>query len=61
MIINKIQEPCTLQFIRNFCNKSYFFKKIFNSEFQDTEVWFTDQHSQLIEIEDRLNLTLVIK
>ena len=61
MIINKIQEPCTLQFIRNFSNKSYFFKKIFNSEFQDTEVWFTDQHSQLIEIEDRLNLTLVIK
>ena len=61
MIINKIQEPCTLQFIRNFSNKSYFLKKIFNSEFQDTEVWFTDQHSQLIEIEDRLNLTLVIK
>ena len=61
MIINKIQEPCTLQFIRNFSNKSYFFKKIFNSEFQDTEVWFTDQHSQLIEIKDRLNLTLVIK
>ena len=33
----------------------------FNSEFQDIEVWFTDQNSQPLEIEDRINLTLVIK
>ena len=37
------------------------FKKIFNSEFQDIEVWFTDQNSQPLEIEDRINLTLAIK
>ena len=35
--------------------------KIFNSEFSYIEVWFTDQNSQPIEIEDRINLTLVIK
>ena len=37
------------------------FKKTFNSEFQDIEVWFTDQNSEPLEIEDRINLTLVIK
>ena len=37
------------------------FLKTFNSEFQDIEVWFTDQNSQPLEIEDRINLTLVIK
>ena len=35
--------------------------KTFNSEFQATEVWFTDQNSQPLEIEDRINLTMVIK
>ena len=35
--------------------------KILNSEFNDIEVWFTDHNSQPIEIEDRANLTLVIK
>ena len=33
----------------------------FNSQFQTNEVWFTDQKSQLLEVEDRINLTLVIK
>ena len=37
------------------------FLKTFNSEFQDIEVWFTYQNSQLLGIEDRINLTLVIK
>ena len=40
--------------------KNIFLKK-FNSEFQDIEVWFTDQNSQPLEIEDRINLTLVNK
>ena len=35
--------------------------KTFNSEFQTIEVWFTDKNSQLLEIEDRINLMLVIK
>ena len=37
------------------------FLKTFNSKFQDIKVWFTDQNSQPLEIEDRINLTLVIK
>ena len=38
-----------------------FFLKSFNSEFQAIEVWLTDQNSQPLEIEDRINLLLVIK
>ena len=34
---------------------NHIFKKTINSEFQDTEVWFTDQNSQPLEIEDRIN------
>ena len=37
------------------------FLKTFNSEFQDIKVWFTDQNSQPLEMEDRINLTLMIK
>ena len=37
------------------------FLKTFNSEFQAIEVWFTDQISQPLETEERINLTLVIK
>ena len=33
----------------------------FNSEFQEIEVWFTIQNSQPSEIEDKVNLTLIIK
>ena len=35
--------------------------KTFNSEFQTIEVWFTDQNSQPLEIEYRINLTLLTK
>ena len=37
------------------------FLKTFISEFEDIEVWFTYQNRQKLEIEDRINLTLVIK
>ena len=37
------------------------FKKIFNSEFQESRVWFTDQTSKPLEVEDKINLTLIIK
>ena len=36
------------------------FLKIFNSEFSYIEVWFTDQNSKSLEIEDRINITLAI-
>ena len=37
------------------------FLKTFNSQYDKIKVWFTDQNSQLSEIEDRINLTMMIK
>ena len=39
---------------------NHIFSKIFNSEYDEIKVWFTDQNSQPLEIEDRVNLTMVI-
>ena len=47
--------------ILEICPTNHIFLKIFNSEYDEIEVWFADQSSQLLEIEDRINLTLVIK
>ena len=50
-----------------FCNlleispTNHMFLKTFNLEFQNIEVWFTDQNSQPLQIQDRMNLTKVIK
>ena len=30
-----------------------------NTEFSYVEVWFTDQYSKALEIEDNVNLTLI--
>ena len=35
--------------------------KTFNSEYDEIKAWFTDQNSQPLEIEDRINLTMVVK
>ena len=35
----------------------HIFLKTVNSDFQTIEVWFTDQNSQGLEIEDHINLT----
>ena len=40
---------------------NHIFLKTFNSEFLNIKVWFIDQNSEPLEIEDRINLTLVIK
>ena len=69
MIINKIQESYTRFFSPNkplgslleTSPTNHSFLKTFNSEFETIEAWFTDQNSQTLEIEDRINLTLVIK
>ena len=68
MIISKIQESYTRLFQINrlvvyweILQQIIFFKKTFNSEFQDIEVWFTNENSQPLEIEDKIKLTLVIK
>ena len=40
---------------------NHIFLKTFNSEYDEIEVWFTDQNSEPLEIEDRIDLILVIK
>ena len=40
---------------------NHIFLKTFNSEYDKIKVWFTDQNSQPLETEDRINLTMVIK
>ena len=40
---------------------NHIFLKTFNSEYNEIKVWFTDQNSQPLEIEDRINLNMVIK
>ena len=40
---------------------NHIFLKIFNSEYDEIVVWFTDQNSKPLEMEDRINLTMVIK
>ena len=45
----------------NISSKNHIFLKGFNSEFQEVEVWFTDQNIQQLEIENKINLTLIIK
>ena len=40
--------------------KNFIFLKTCNSEFSDNEVWFTDQNSKPLEIENKINITLVI-
>ena len=40
---------------------NHIFLKTCNSEYDEIIVWFTDQNSQPLEIEDRITLTMVIK
>ena len=40
---------------------NHIFLKTFNSEFQEIKVWFTDQTGKPLEVEDKINRTLIIK
>ena len=40
---------------------NHIFLKTFNSEYDEIKVWFTDQNSQPLEVEDGINSTMVIK
>ena len=40
---------------------NHVFLKTFNSEFQEIKIWFTDQTSKPLEIEDKINVTWIIK
>ena len=67
MIIRKIQE--CYAFVPNkpfgslleISPANLIFLKTFNSEFQEIKIWFTDQTSKSLEVEDKTNLTLIIK
>ena len=39
---------------------NHFFLKTFNSEFREIKVWFTDQKSRFLEVENKINVTLII-
>ena len=41
-------------------SESFIFLKTFDSEFSYIEVWFTDQNSKPLQIENEINITLVI-
>ena len=40
---------------------NHVFLKTFNCEFQEIKIWFTDQTSTPLEVEDKINVTLIIK
>ena len=40
---------------------NHIFSKTFNSEYDKIKRWFTDQNSQQLAMEDKINLTMVIK
>ena len=40
---------------------NHIFLKTFNSEFQEIKVWFTDRNSKPLEVENKINLTMIIK
>ena len=67
MIINIIQENLhtfvpnnLLGQLLDISPKKFKFLKAFNSEILYIEVWFTDQNSKPLEIEDKINITLFI-
>ena len=41
-------------------HKNFIFLKTFNSDFSYVKLWFTDQNSRQLEIENKTNITLVI-
>ena len=40
---------------------NHIFLKTFNSEYDEIIVWFTDPNSHSLELEERINLTMVVK
>ena len=44
----------------NISSEKFVLLKIFDSEFSHIDVWLTDKNSKPLEIEDKINITLVI-
>ena len=47
-------------FIPNISPPAFTIMNTVNTEFSSAEVWFTNQSSKALEIEDNVNLTLII-
>ena len=71
-IVNNDYQQDSRVFYTFFPNKSFgslseisptnhIFLKTFNWEYDEIIVWFTDQNTQPLEIQDRINLSMVIK
>ena len=67
MIMNKFQELCLHFFsgklfgeLLDISPKNFIFLKTFDSEFSYIEVCYTDENSNPLKIEDKINVTLVI-
>ena len=41
--------------------RSHIFLKTFNSEYDEVKVWFTEQNSKPLEIEDKIHLAMIVK
>ena len=46
--------------LNNILSHSLIMLSTINTEFSSIEVWFTDQNSEPLEIEDSVNMTLII-
>ena len=44
-----------------FSETNHIFLRTFNSEYDKIKVWFTNQNSEPLEMEEGINLTIVIK
>ena len=67
-IISKIHKSCMHTILSNksfgqlldISPKNFMFLKTSSWEFSYIKVWFTDQNSKLLKLEDKINITLVI-
>ena len=62
IVIYKIQRSCNKSFYQllDISPENFIFLKTFDSEFSYIEEWVTDQNSNPLEIEDKINIILVI-
>ena len=60
-ILNTFVPKKTFGSLLEISPKNHVFLKTFNSEFQEVKIWFTDQISKPLELEDKMNVTLIIK
>ena len=62
IVIYKIQRSCNKSFhqLLDISPENFTFLKTFDSEFSYIEVWFTNENSNPLEIEDTVNINLVV-